>query len=132
AIKSFNKNELVLKPVTKMPDSFSVAIAAISTYKSASKIITKNFQGQEYTSGNRKVKVQKVDLWQKNSKIIVALDLIGSINGTIYLSGIPNYNTITKEIYFEKLDYVLDTKNILLKSANWFLQGTVLKKIQEN
>ena len=52
--------------------------------------------------------------------MIIALDILGSINGTIYLSGIPNYNPITKEIYFDQMDYVLNTKGILTKSANWF------------
>jgi len=63
--------------------------------------------------------------------MIIALDMTGSINGTIYLSGIPNYNSITKEIYFEQMDYVLNTKGILTKTANWLLQGVILKKIQE-
>ena len=69
---------------------------------------------------------------QKDGKMIVALDILGSINGTIYLSGIPNYNPISKEIYFDQMDYVLNTKGILTKSANWLLQGTILRKIQEN
>ena len=30
------------------------------------------------------------------------------------------------------MDYVLNTKGILTKTANWLLQGTILKKIQEN
>jgi hypothetical protein len=56
----------------------------------------------------------------------------GSINGSIYLSGIPNYNPITKEIYFDQMDYVLDSKGLLTRTANWLLQGVILKKIQEN
>ncbi|MGG7036595.1 MAG: DUF4403 family protein, partial [Flavobacterium sp.] len=38
----------------------------------------------------------------------------------------------TKEIFFDKMDYVLDTKGLLTKTANWLLQGVILKKIQEN
>jgi len=71
-------------------------------------------------------------LWHKDGKIVIALEVLGSINGTIYLSGIPNYNAITKEIYFDQMEYVLNTKSILMKSANWLMQGTILKKIQEN
>src|SRR5690606_37261285 len=93
---------------------------------------TKNFQGQEFGSGNKKVTVQKVNLWQNEGKLIIALDLLGSVNGTIYLSGYPQYNRVTHEIFFDKLDYILNTKNILIKSANWLVQGKVLKKIEEN
>ena len=129
---NFNRDVVTFKPVTKVPDKTVATVAAISTYESASRIITKNFQGKEFASGTRKIVVQKVDLWSKDGKMIIALDMTGSINGTIYLSGIPNYNTITKEIYFDQMDYVLNTKGILTKTANWLLQGMILKKIQEN
>lgn len=129
---SFNRETVTFKSVTKMPNKTTASIAAISTYESASRIITKNFQGKEFGSGSRKIVVQKVDLWSKDGKMIIALDMTGSINGTIYLSGIPNYNSVTKEIYFDQMDYVLNTKGILTKTANWLLQGTILKKIQEN
>ena len=42
------------------------------------------------------------------------------------------YNPEKKEIYFDQMDYVLDTKGFLTKTANWLLQGIILKKIQEN
>ena len=129
---SFDAKKIVLKPVASIPENTTASVVAVSTYESASKIVTKNFQGQEFASGSRKITVQKVDLWHKDGKMIIALDLLGSINGTIYLSGIPNYNSITKEIYFDQMDYVLNTKGILTKSANWLLQGTILRKIQEN
>lgn len=129
---NFKKENVALKAVAKMPDKINVVVAGISTYENASKIITKNFQEQEFNSGSRKVIVNKVDLWNKDGKMIIALTMSGSINGTVYLSGYPSYNPTTKEIYFDKLDYVLDTKSILMKTANWLAEGTILKKIQEN
>ncbi|MDP5092952.1 MAG: DUF4403 family protein [Polaribacter sp.] len=130
--KSIDREAISFKPVTKIPTQTNASIAAISTYENASRVITKNFQGKEFSSGSRKITVQKVDLWLKDGKMIFALNMAGSVNGTLYLSGIPNYNTITKEIYFDQLDYVLNSKGILTKTANWLLQGTILKKIQEN
>ncbi len=129
---TFDRKDIQFKAVTKIPEKLTANIAAISTYESASRIISSNFKGKEFASGSRKIIVQKVSLWQKDSKIIIALEMSGSINGTIYLSGIPNYNSLTKEIYFDQMDYVLNTKGILTKTANWLLQGTILKKIQEN
>ncbi|MCZ8090060.1 DUF4403 family protein [Flavobacterium sp.] len=129
---TFDRTKIAFKPVVSVPDKVTANIAAISTYDSASKIITANFKGKEFASGKRKIVVQNVSLWHKDSKIIIALDMTGSINGTIYLSGIPNYNSITKEIYFDQMDYVLNTKGLLTKTANWLLQGMILRKIQEN
>lgn len=129
---TFKKEAIVLKAVSDMPEKVTAVVAAVSTFQSASAMITKNFQGQEFGDGKKKVTVQKVDLWSKDNKLIVALDMTGSINGTIYLSGIPNYNAVTKEIFFDQMDYVLDTKSALMRTANWLASGIILKKIQEN
>lgn len=129
---TYDAKKIVLKPISKMPEKVSVSVAAVSSYKSASSIITKNFKGQEFGSGSKKITVEQVEIWQKDKKLIIALQVTGSLNGSIYLSGFPNYNALTKEIYFDELNYVLNTKNVLLKSANWLLQGTILNKIKEN
>ncbi len=128
----FDKTKIVSKAVAKIPSDFNASVAAVSTYESASRIMTKNFMGQEFGSGKRKITVQKVTLWYKDGKMIIALDMLGSVNGTIYLAGNPKYNSETKEIYFEEMDYVLNTKGILTRTANWLLQGVILNKIKEN
>jgi hypothetical protein len=128
----FNKNKIVLKPVIKIPEEITANIVAVSTYQEASKIMTKNFSGQEFGSGSKKIKVQNVAIWHKNGKMIIALDVLGSVDGTIYLTGFPQYSDKTKEVFFDKLDYALDTKNKLMRTANWLAQGLILKKIQQN
>ncbi|MFV8373731.1 DUF4403 family protein [Flavobacterium sp. LB1P71] len=128
----FDKNKIVLKPVIKIPEEITANIVAVSPYNEASKIMTTNFSGQEFGSGSKKVKVQNVAIWHKNGKMIIALDVLGSVNGTIYLAGFPQYNDKTKEVFFDKLDYALDTKNKLMRTANWLAQGLVLRKIQQS
>jgi hypothetical protein len=128
----FDRSKIVLKPIVKIPDNLQANIVAVSTYDDASKVMTKNFSGQEFASGSRKVTVQKVGIWQKDNKMVIALDLNGSVNGTIYLTGFPQYNTQTQEIYFDKLDYAIDTKSALMRTANWLAQGYILKKMQES
>ncbi|MEO7977316.1 DUF4403 family protein [Flavobacterium sp.] len=128
----FNSSKIILKPVAKIPNQITTNIAAISSYIDASKIMTKNFSGQEFGSGSKKVTVQNVEIWHKDAKMVIALDVLGSVNGTIYLNGFPQYNPQTKEIYFDKLDYVLDTKSKLMRTASWLAQGLILKKMQES
>ena len=128
----FNANKIVLKPVSKIPQEITANIIAVSTYIEASKLMTKNFAGQEFGSGSKKVKVQSVSIWHKNGKMIIALDVLGSVNGTIYLAGFPQYNDKTKEVFFDQLDYALDTKNKLMRTANWLAQGLILRKIEQS
>lgn len=128
----FDATKITLKPVTKIPNQITANIAAVSTFAEATKIMTNNFAGQEYGSGSKKVKVLKANIWHKNDKMVIALDVLGTVNGTIYLTGFPQFNEQTKEIFFDKLDYALDTKSKLMRTANWLAQGIVLRKIQES
>ncbi|TDE31941.1 DUF4403 family protein [Flavobacterium ranwuense] len=128
----FNASKIILKPVSKIPQEITANIVAVSTYLEASKLMTKNFAGQEFGSGSKKIKVQNVAIWHKNGKMIIALDVLGSVNGTIYLAGFPQYNDKTKEVYFDELDYALDTKNKLMRTANWLAQGLILRKIEQS
>lgn len=128
----FNSNKIALKPVAKIPNQISANIAAISSYVDASKIMTQNFAGQEFGSGNKKITVKNVSIWHKEGKMVIALDVLGYINGTLYLNGFPKYNPQTKEIYFDQLDYVLDTKSRLMRTASWLAQGYIIKKMEES
>ncbi len=128
----FDKTKILLKNVVTMPNEVSANIVAVSSYADASAIMTRNFAGQEFGSESKKVKVQNVSIWHKAGKMIIALDVLGSVNGTIYLSGFPQYNAQTKEIFFDQLDYALDTKSTLMRTANWLAQGLILKKIQKS
>ena len=130
--EKINWNQLKITKVKSIPNHFNGTIAALSNYKSASRIVTNNFKGETFTSGKKKVTIDHVEMWQKKEKIIIALSMNGTLNGTIYLSGIPKFNAEKQEIFFENLDYVLDTKNVLHKSASWLLNGVILKKIHEN
>ncbi|MDI9309561.1 MAG: DUF4403 family protein [Limnohabitans sp.] len=129
---NYSKDKLVLKHIGNLPDKVVANIAAVSTYKDASRVMTANFKGQEFGSGKRKVTVQNVEIWHKKGKIIIALDMIGSLNGRIYLSGFPKYDPDKKELFFDDLDYALETKSKLMKTANWLFQGIILNKMKES
>ena len=127
----FDASKIVLKSVSRIPNQISANIIAVSTYDQASKIMTQNFSGQEFGSGSKKIKVLKVALWHKTGKLVIALDVLGAVNGTLYLAGIPKYNDDKKEIYFDDLEYVLDTKSKVIRTASWLAQGLILNKIKE-
>ncbi len=128
----FDKNKLMLMTADKMPNEFNANIAGFVTYSNAAALMQKKFMGQKFESGKRSVTVNKVDLWGKDGKLIIELGMSGSVNGEVYLSGVPVYDAVKKEIYLDKVDFVLDSKNKLLKAGDWLAHGLILKKIQQN
>lgn len=127
----FDRNSILLKTVDKMPNEFKVNLAAFATYAYASSVVQKNFAGQKFESGKRSVTVNTVQLWGKDGKMIVALNLSGSVNGDFYLTGIPAYNVATKEIFLDQVDFVLDSKSRLLKMGDWLAHGLIVNKMAE-
>lgn len=121
----------LLRPVKEIPDRAEVALLISSTYKEAARLVLKNFQGQSFGEGKKQVRITGVALWQKAGKLIVKLNLEGSVKGNIYLSGYPQFNAVTQEVYFDQLNYLLDTKNALLKSANWLASNRMLIAFQQ-
>ncbi len=128
----FDKNKLMLMAVDKIPNEFNANIAGFVTYPNAAALVQKNFAGQKFESGKRSVTVNKIDLWGKDGKLIIELNLSGSVNGEVYLSGTPMYDAVKKEIYLDQVDFVLDSKNKLLKTSDWLAHGLILKKIQQS
>ncbi|TZF84575.1 DUF4403 family protein [Pedobacter sp. BS3] len=129
---AFDESKLQLAAVDRLPDDFNINLAGVITYENASALIQKNFAGQKFESGNRYVVVNNVALWGKDDKMIVELGMSGSVNGTFYLSGIPRYDAVKKEIYLDNVDFVLDSKNKLLKVGDWLVHGIITNKIQQN
>ncbi len=128
---TFNKDQIQLKTVQTMPNEFNVNVASFATYQYASALVQKNFAGQKFESGKRAVVVNKIDLWGKEGKMIVAVNLSGSVNGDFYLSGVPMYDASKKEIYLNEVDFVLDSKNKLIKAGDWIAHGLILKKMAD-
>ncbi|MGB4776539.1 MAG: DUF4403 family protein [Daejeonella sp.] len=128
----FDKHTLILSGNDKIANDFNASIAGVVTYTNAAALMQKNFAGQKFESGKHSVTVNKIDLWGKDGKLIVAVNMSGSVNGDFYLAGTPMYNPVKKEIYLDGVDFVLDSKNKLLKAGNWLAHGLIAKKIQQN
>jgi hypothetical protein len=85
--------------------------------------------GQVFESGGKKVKVEDIKLWGNNDKIVVNSRLSGSFNGNIYFIGRPEYNAQKTQIEVKDLDFHIDTKNFLHRSAAWIFQGSIKKQM---
>ncbi len=128
----FDKNKIVLLSAEKLPDDFGVTIAGIVTYENAAALMQTNFTGKEFKSGSRSVTINNINIWGKDGKMIVELNMSGSVNGNFYLSGVPVYDAVKKEISIADIDFVLDSKNKLLALGDWIAHGTIAKKIKDN
>ncbi len=128
----FDPTQLNLIPNTLPNTDFSLSVANVITYANAAALVQKNFTNQTFSSGKKSVTINSIDLWGKDEQLIVAVGMSGTVNGTFYLSGVPQYDAVKKEVYLNGVDFVFDSKNKLLKTGDWLVHGLIAKKIQES
>jgi Domain of unknown function (DUF4403) len=124
-----NSNLPDLRLTQEAPDDFQVRVATDVPFPEAERLARNMMVGQVFESGGKKVKVEDIKLWGNNDKIVVNSRLIGSFNGNIYFIGRPEYNPQKMQIEMKDLDFHIDTKNFLHRSAAWIFQGSIKKQM---
>lgn len=92
----------------------------------------KQLLGEVFKEGNRKVKVENIEVYGQNDKLVVNAKLSGDYNGSIYLLGKPIYNEAKGQLELADFDFELKSREFLKKSMAWLLQRNLKKQIQEN
>jgi len=132
----------LIKPATDIPNliisndipkGFEIGLIGTVPYEEASKLAAAEFVGKVYDfkEGKYKIEVTSIDIYGQNDKLIIKAGLKGNINGVIYLKGTPYYDANTKTVSLKDLNYDLDTRSVLVKTANWLLQGTFAKQMEK-
>lgn len=140
--QTYTGTKPVVAPVTDIPplkvnepiaNGFQIGLLASIPYQEATQLLSQEIVGKNYSfsDGKYNVEVTQVDIYGQNDKLVIKAGLKGSINGAIYLKGIPYYNAQSRILSLKNLEYDLDTKNILIKTANWLLQGKFLKQMEQ-
>ena len=127
--------------VTKIPDYAQVlgesqrTILVLRTklpFSETKSLTLKQVGGQTFSSGKKSVTVEDVNYFGINNKLGVELTLSGAYKGKIFLTGTPKIDTLTNLINLPDLEFNLETKNFLVKTAGWILKSNLKKMIQEN
>lgn len=113
-------------------NDFVIRIRTDVPYEEAERLAKQELLGETFSEGKRSVTIEDVDLYGQGNRLIINTRLSGSYNGSIYLTGRPFYNAKKNTIDIKDLDFTLETRNFLYKSAAWLLKGTLRKRIEEN
>lgn len=120
------------KTGTAGKDDFNVRITTEIPYNEAERLARQFIVGESFTSGKQKVSVTNIDIYGQNNKMVINTSLTGSYNGSIYLTGIPVFNVEKNQVELTDLDYELQTKSFLIKSAKWLFNSLLLKKLKQS
>lgn len=129
---NINKVMPGLKAITGSMPAFNIGLLANISFDDATAMAKKLVGNQvfEFNNGKKKITVPDIAIYPKGDFMVVALTLAGSLNGKVYLQGKPVYDKATQSIKYAELDFDIDTKNVLVKSANWLAHGQFLKLME--
>jgi len=114
-------------------NGFNLNLDIRASYDSLSAFVGKEFVGQVFNFKGRKIQIKGIKIsGAQNQKLIFKLDFDGAKKGTIYLTGIPVLDIITQKISMKELDFDLETKSVLLKTAKWMFNKRILDELEKN
>ncbi|MEO8405687.1 MAG: DUF4403 family protein [Chitinophagaceae bacterium] len=120
-------------PFSKM-QGFSVFLDAQLDYDSLSNIVTRQMSGKEFDFNKgpvkKKVIIKDCRLYgANNEKLIIRVNFAGTDEGVFYLTGKPTYDKATHILEMKDIDFDINSKNALLKTAEWLFSRKIINEI---
>lgn len=122
-----------LRIVDKVKDDFKIGLISLVSYEDAARLATRQFAGEKFSflGGKYNVEVSSIEMYGQNDRLVIKAGLKGSISGDIYLKGVPYYDPVTQQLSLKGLDYDLETKNTIVRTAGWLLQGQFSRMMEK-
>lgn len=120
-----------LKIMNTINNSFLLFVNTDIDYNKITELSKKEMLGQIYAFGKKKVKIDDLKVYGSGTRVAVELLLSGDLNGKIYLLAKPYYDSENQSIGIKEVDFDINTRNSLIKSANWLLNGTLSNIIEK-
>ncbi|HJV33521.1 DUF4403 family protein [Geomonas sp.] len=120
-----------LKLATGTDRRFRVAVNTDVFYKDLLKIATPLLLNKELGQDGRSVILKDLDIYGSGDHLLVKVETAGSVEGIFYLTCRPLFNPQTNVVSVQDLDFDMESRSLLLNSADWFLHDTFRSKIQE-
>ena len=118
--------------VKSLDNNFSINLLSDISYKSVDTLAKQFLKGKTFTQDKKAITVTDIKVYGSNNKMVIGTTLKGSINGIIYFTGKPVFDSATSSLKVIDLDFDLETKNALLKTASWLLHNKLKKMIEQN
>lgn len=120
-----------LKQVGTFDKTFRIALNADLSYKDLRAIASPLLLNKCFDSDGKSIVIKDFDLYGNGDKIVVKLQTQGALDGVFYLTARPAFNPQTSMFSVEDVDFDMQTQDLLLQSAAWFLHGSIRGMIQE-
>ena len=128
------QSAMPLPPLQLVPlalEGFHLALPLTLEYGRINQRLEEEMLGQEFRPPiGDPVKVEGVHLYGSGDRLILALQVSGGVHGTLYATGTPVFEEGLGILRFVDLDFTVDSRNVLVRSANWMFHENILSSLK--
>ena len=131
--------DVAKKPLPNLADfkprsGFKIFIAQQLPYDSLNAVVNAQIGGKEFGVGNglfkKTVRIDSVNLLGGTDKIFVKVYVSKAAKGVFYMEGKPVWDPVKQELWLDSLDFHVQTKQLLVRTASALLDGTITSKLK--
>jgi len=139
AVEAFFGDKPEARPPKPLPDfktpegqdsTFTINLYTEIPYDRATAICREAFNGKTFRSGLQKVTVHDIEVSSANGLAKLKMELTGSLNGTVYVTGRAVYSEATKSLSIDDFEYDITTDSRFQRAKNRLLKGIITAKMK--
>jgi len=82
-----------------------------------------------FTFGTRRIRFENFRVYGTNEKMAVETQVSGSINGILYLTGVPYFNAEDTTLRIRELKFDIKTRSLAMRSSKWLFSGKIERAV---
>ena len=115
---------------TQAPDEFSIELEGAADFKDIEKVLNSEFANKDHDVSGHTIRVSDITVYPSGSNVIISANVEKPFHARLYLYGTPLYDENTNTLAVTGLDYTAETKNFLVKVADWILHSKFQNDLQ--
>lgn len=125
----------------RLSDDAQITVGGEVPYTEATRLAREQLVNRVFTFNQKdQVTVTDVEVAGAGQKLVLMLAVDGQTHagfikkkllGKVYLKATPYYDGATQTIRLRDVDFTLDTKDRLLKAANWLVHGNLRQRLEQ-
>ncbi len=118
-----------IEPIKLPSDTFKINLLTDIPYTTINRMIKQEIGDSIFTFGSRRIRFETFRVYGTNEKMAVETKVSGSINGILYLTGIPYFNAEDTTLRIRELKFDIKTRNLAMRSSKWLFSGKIERAI---
>ncbi len=114
----------------KLPEISRLQVLAFVPFTDLNRALASQLSTEKIELAGGHLTIKKASVYGNGKSLILKVDVRGTVNGTLFLRGQPDYDTLTNTLIVKNVDFDVATKDKLLATANWLLHDNLRDTLQ--